>query len=263
LDVPVLEEPAARPRVDDAGLAGLDAEPPGGRLGVAADDDDGAAPHVLLLAYAGLDAARAVAPERLGRVLEVALLRGRLRRRRRRGEVGEPAGVGGEPAHRLERGGGLLFVDDDLRAEPGLEDALPGYVGEVEPLGVEGELRREVAGGRPVSGRPYALDRGPLPRPVVRLAAEEGPGGLGVRPACRDRDQRALGPPERRELPAEDAPRVDVDRVVDPLGLGDGRVAVDDGGLAAVPRRPVVADGEPERVGLAGGVAEEGEGANG
>ena len=71
----------------------------------------------------------------------------------------------------------------------------------------------------------------------------------------RDRDDLPLRVAQRGELAAEDHAGVEADRVVDPLGLRDRRVAVDDHRLAAVVAGPRVADREAVLVGLAGGVA--------
>jgi len=68
---------------------------------------------------------------------------------------------------------------------------------------------------------------------------------------------------EGGETTAEDAAGVDVDRAVKPFGFGDWCVAVDDHGLAAVFGGPVVAHGEAEFIGFAGGFAVEGEFADG
>jgi len=78
---------------------------------------------------------------------------------------------------------------------------------------------------------------------------------LVVGPPRRHADELALGPAQRRQPPAEDAARVDVDRVVDPLRLGDRRVAVDDGRGGAVLVGPGVAHGQAVLVGLAGRLA--------
>ena len=76
--------------------------------------------------------------------------------------------------------------------------------------------------------------------------------------ACRGhRDQLALRPAQRRQPAPEDGAGVDVDRVVDPLGLGHRGVAVDDGRLAAVVRRPGASDREAELVGLPRRLAEQ------
>ena len=91
------------------------------------------------------------------------------------------------------------------------------------------------------------------------LGGQERPGRLAVGPGGGDRDELPLRVAEGGELAAEDAAGVDVDRAVEPLGLGDRRVAVDDHGRPAIFRRPVVADGQAELVGLAGRLAVEGE----
>ncbi len=101
-----------------------------------------------------------------------------------------------------------------------------------------GQARR----GLPVrrAGRPAERARGPR-----------------VLPRRGHRDQLPLRVPERGEAAAEDAAGVDVDGAVQPLGLGDGRVAVDDHRVPPIFGGPVVADGKAELVRLAGGLAEE------
>ena len=87
-------------------------------------------------------------------------------------------------------------------------------------------------------------------------AGRNGLARLGVRRArAGTDDELALGVAQRGQPAAEDAAGVDVDRVVQPLGLGDRRVAVDDRRRAAVLGRPVVADRQAELVGLAGRLA--------
>ena len=88
-----------------------------------------------------VDADVGVRREGLVRVLEqVVAARGRDRGHRRR-EVGEPARVQGEPAHHLERAGGVLLLDGDPAVVGGLDDPLAEDVGEVELVGVA--LRRD------------------------------------------------------------------------------------------------------------------------
>ena len=66
---------------------------------------------------------------------------------------------------------------------------------------------------------PYRLDRA---------------GRDGVLIAGGDRDDLPLGPAQRGELPPEHAPRVDAERVVEPLDVRHRRVPEHDGGLPAV-----------------------------
>ena len=96
-------------------------------------------------------------------------------------------------------------------------------------------------------------------RGCLLLGRQERPGRFAVGPGGGDRDELLLRVAQGRELAAEDAAGVDVDRAVEPLRLGDRRVAVDDHRLAPVLRRPVEADGQAELVGLAGRLAVEGE----
>ena len=180
----------------------------------------------------------AVVGERLGRVLQEPRLAGRLARRHRRGQIDQPAGVGGEPAHDLQGRRGVLLPDGDAAAQTGRDDPLAQHVLGVEQLVVR-LLRRE--------GRSLAI------------LGEERPRRLAVGPRGRDRDELFLGVAQGRELAAEDAAGIDVDRPIEPVRLGDRRVAVDDHRRPAILGRPVEPDGQPELVGLAGGLAVEGE----
>ena len=78
-----------------------------------------------------------------------------------------------------------------------------------------------------------------------------------VRLPGRNGDELLLGPAQGRELAAEHAAGIDVDRAIEPFGLRHGRVAIDHAGTSAVLGRPVVADGQPELVGLARRFAEQ------
>ena len=69
-------------------------------------------------------------------------------------------------------------------------------------------------------------------RSVDRLGGQERPRGRVVLARRGHGDQLALRPAQRGQPAAEHAAGVDVDRVVEPLGLGDRRVAVDDGRAA-------------------------------
>ena len=81
---------------------------------VPADDHHGPRPHVLLFADDLRDALAAVVGERLGRVLQQPgsplVSHGDMRGR----QIDQPPRVGGEPAHHLQRGGGVLLPDRDV-----------------------------------------------------------------------------------------------------------------------------------------------------
>src|SRR6185437_14096935 len=72
-------------------------------------------------------------------------------------------------------------------------------------------------------------------------------------------DDRALRIAQRGEPAAEDGAGVDAQRVVQPLRVGYGRVAVDDRRLAAVLLRPRIAHRQAEFVGFTGALAIEAE----
>ncbi len=234
----VVEEPTPRPGGNDAGLAGGHAEPFACGLLVTADDDDRPRAHVLFLADDLRDALVAEVGERLGRVLQqpggLACLAGRHGGR----QVDQPPGVGGEPAHHFQGRRGVLLPDGDAAPEPGRDDPLAQYVLGVEHLVVD-LLSRQ--GGCPLVGRQERSSR------------------FTVRSGGGDRHELLLRVAEGGELASEDAAGVDVDRTVQPVGLRDRRMTVDDHRLAPVFRRPVEADGQAELVGLAGRLAVEGE----
>ena len=184
---------------------------------------------MLLLTDHRRDAVGTEPGERLLGVLEhVRPLRRRGRRHRGR-QVDQPARVDGEAAHDLERRRGVLLAHGDGAGEPRLDDALAGDVLDVEQEG----------------------------GPLLFLGREERLDRLVVHALRGDGHELALGPAQGGEPAAERAAGVDVDRVVQPLGLGDRRVAVDDRRRAAVVGGPLAAHGQPELVRLAGGLAEE------
>jgi hypothetical protein len=57
------------------------------------------------------------------------------------GQVEQPARVQREPAHHLQRPGGVLLLDRDTAGQPGLDPATAEDVG-------DGELVRQSYGGR-------------------------------------------------------------------------------------------------------------------
>ena len=146
-------------------------------------------------------------------------------------QVDQPLRGDGETAHHLERRGGVLLGHHDPAHQLGIDETPAADIGIVEhPVGF-GLAGEGVGGG------------------------EERPRRLGIDARGGHGDQLALGPAERRELAAEHAAGVDVDGVVDPLGLGHRGVAIDHRGLAAILGGPVEADGEAESVDFAAGFA--------
>ncbi len=228
----VVEERAPGAGVHGAAGAVGDPEPRRGVLRGAGQHGDGPRAHVLLLAHDLGDPRPAELLERLGGVLQVAVQRRGLRRGHGRRQVDQPARVHGEPAHDLQRRRGVLLPDLDLAAGAYLH--VPG-----------------------------ALDVADVQQPWVAPGGRgQRAGGLVPDPLGRHRDQLARGVAQGGEPPAEHAARVQADRVVDPLGLGDGRVAVHDHGPAPVVLGPRVAHRQAVLVGLACRVAVEREGAH-
>ena len=132
----------------------------------------------------------------------------------------------------------MFFADGDARDEKGIYGAFAADVVDVEHV-------------------------------VVRLLC--GAGGLSVKWARGfgihfERGHRYaffFGIAQGGERAAIDAACVDVDGGVEPFGMGHGGMSIDDGGCAAISRRPVEADGQAKFVGLASGFAIECEGAHG
>jgi hypothetical protein len=225
----IAEERAARAGIDHPRLARRHAEAAARCILVAADRDQGARAHVLFLNHHLGDAFLAVVAERLvGMLKQVFTATGRARRHGW-GQMDQPFRMHAEARHHLERGGAGALVDDDVATEAGFDDALACDQGEVEQVVVL-LLKAERA---------------------VR-AALEGPHRLGIDAVCRHLDQFLLRPAQGGELTAEHAACVEADRVVQPFRRNNGRVAVDDGGLALIVGGPVMADGQAEFVGLAG-----------
>lgn len=136
-----------------------------------------------------------------------------------------------EPAHDLERGGGVLFRHHDAAAQLGVDPAPPADVVDIEQAVGIG-LRRGGAG--------RACQR------TDRLA----PCAFG-----RNIDNLLFGPAQCRQAAAEHTAGVDADRVVDPLGPYHRRMAIDHGRRAAIVRGPVGAHRQSELVDLARGLA--------
>jgi hypothetical protein len=132
----VVEEAAAGAGVDDSGFA-LDSEPPLRRGFVPAHDHHRPRAHVLLLADDAVEVLVPVVGERLGGVFEELRQRRRLHRRHRRRQINEPARVGREPRHHLQRRGRVLLADHHPARELRLDRAAPGDVGEVEQIRIQ------------------------------------------------------------------------------------------------------------------------------
>ena len=154
---------------------------------------------------------------------------GRRGRRHRRRQVDDPPRVHREAAHHLQRSCRVLLADRHRARQPRLDDPLAGDVVDVEQQGWPGLV---FAGGD-----------------LIRR--EERLGRLVVDALGRDGHELPLGPAQCRELAAEHAARVDVDRVVQPLRIGYRGVAVDDDRAPAIVGRPLTADGQTELVCLA------------
>ena len=155
-------------------------------------------------------------------------------RRHGRRQVDEPARVDGEAAHHLEGGRGVLAADGDAAVQAGGDDPLAEHVADVEQVPA-------------------------WPRPILLPGGRERPHRLAPDLPRRDLDDLPFRVAQRRQPAPEDAAGVDVDRAVHPLRLRHRGVAVHHRRPAAVGRGPVVPHRQPELVGLAGGLAVEGE----
>ena len=130
---------------------------------VPADDDHRPRPHVLLLADHLRGTLGAVVGERLGRVFEQPRLAARLARGHGGRQVDQPLGVGGEPAHHLQGGGGVGLPDRHVPPQPGGDDPLAQHVLGVEQVVVGllgGQLRGLIGFGEERPGR-FAVRRSP------------------------------------------------------------------------------------------------------
>ena len=217
-----------------------DAEALASDVFIAAEDDDSARAHVFLFTDNRRNSFVTVVSESLGRMFEKAGFMTGLAGRHGGRKVDKPFGVGGEATHHFESGHGVFSGDSDVVLQAGADEAFAGDVGEVEKvvvdlLGAEGRRRR--------------LGRKRLGAFIVGVEGGDG-------------DEFFLWIAESGELAAVDAAGVNVDGAVEPLGFGNGSVAVYDDGLAAIIAGPVVADGQAEIVNFAGGFAEEGKVAN-
>ena len=129
----------------------------------------------------------------------------------------------------------MFFADGDARDEEGIYGAFADDVGDVEHVVV-----RLLCGAVGLRG--------------------ERTRGLGIHFERRYGNAFFFWIAQGGECAAIDAARVDVDGVVEPFGRGYGCVSIDDGGCAAISRRPVEADGQAIFVGFARGFAIEREG---
>ena len=93
----------------------------------------------------------------------------------------------------------------------------------------------------------------------VGIGRREGTAGFVPDPLGGNLNNLTLGPTQRGEVSAEHATGVQAHRLVDPFGRDRRRVAIEHGGPPPIVERPRIAHRQPEVVGLAGGVAIQGE----
>ena len=124
----------------------------------------------------------------------------------------------------------MFFADGDARDEKGIYSAFAADVVDVEHVVVCLLCRARGLRGKRARGFGIHFERG-------------------------YRDVFFFGIAQGSECAAIDAARVDVDGVVEPFGIGYGCVSIDDGGFAAVSRRPIEADGQAIFIGFARGFA--------
>ena len=219
---------------------------------VATEHDDRSRAHVLLLADEVDHAGCPIVGEGLGRVFQhVGALRGR-HRSHRGGQVRQPAGVEGEPAHHLERPGRVLLANGDPPVVAGLDHPPAEDVGDLELVG--GPTGRRRLGPGQSGRRRLGVNLTGRHRERFRRLV---PDALGD-----DRDELLLGIAKSGQPPAEHAAGVEAHRVVHPHRVGGRRVPVQDHRRASVVVGPGQADRKPELVGLAGRVAVQGEAAH-
>ena len=230
----VLEKPTARPRVADTFLVFEDSKSLAWDILAPAHNKDGARPHVLLLDDDRGYAARPVVRECFGRMLEQAIPLCRLAGRHRRRQVDQPLRICREAAHHLEGSGGVLLSNCDAPVQPGRDEPFASHIVYVEEI-IIGLLR--------VQSRCWGC-------------RQERPNGIGVGGEGCHRHQFLLRPAQGSQPAAEHATGIDIDRAVEPLGLRNGRVSVDDARTASILRCPVVANGQAELVRLSGCLTE-------
>ncbi len=83
------------------------------------------------------------------------------------------------------------------------------------------------------------------------MIGQERSNRIAVGPLGANRDKLVLWIAQSCKLAAEDAPCIDIDCVIQPLGLWDWGMPIDHHSLASIIQRPVVPDGKTELVGLA------------
>ncbi len=164
---------------------------------------------------------------------QARLRRGRDRAHRGR-QVDQPPRVDREPAHDLQRGGGVLRAHADAPVIRGVDHAGAEHVGDVEHLGLA------------------PPDRVVAPGASGRFVGRERPGRLVVHPRCGHGHGLPLRVAQRGQPAAEHATGVQAECVVQPLQVGHGRVAVQHHRPAAVLLRPRVPDRQAVFIGLAG-----------
>ncbi len=145
-------------------------------------------------------------------------------------QIDQPARVDGESAHHFQRGRCVFLTNRDGAAQAGCDDPLAEHI-----IGVE-QVIAGLLGGE---------------RGLGRLLEQERAGRLAVNPRGRNRHELAFRIAQGRQLAAEDATGVDVDRLVEPLRKRNRRVTVDDGSSAAIILGPVAPNRQAQIVGLA------------
>ena len=181
-----------------------------------------------------------VVVQRLFGMFQQVRLAGRFARRHRRRQIVDPLWMHRESAHHLQRGERSVLGQGHGPAPIGLDAPLAQDILDIEHVVVL-VLRRET-------------------RWFFR---RKWPDRFVVATHGRHLDQFLFRVAQRREIAAKDTAGIDAYRVVQPLGFRYGRVAVDDHGIAAVLRGPVVAHGKSVLVGFARGFAIQRERAHG
>ena len=124
----IRKEAAARARVADADTTVLYAKVPLRGRRVAADDQHGPRPHLLLLADELAYAAAAIVREDLVRVFEQVRAGAGLGRGHRRRQIDQPTGINREAAHHLQGRSRPLRMDDNSAHQPRLHAPAAGYI---------------------------------------------------------------------------------------------------------------------------------------
>ena len=150
--------------------------------------------------------------------------------RHRGRQVDQPLRIRGKPAHDFKSRERVFLPDRHIVMQPSCDNTLSDHIIDIEQIVVNllrGERRRGFCDRR------ERFDR------------------LCVGLTSCNRDEVLLRVEQCCQVAAEDTAGIDVNRAIQPIGLGHRSVAIDHHCLAAILRSPVVANWQAEFVSLA------------